>query len=173
MNIIIIGFMGVGKSVVGDKLARILNMQFIDMDTEIEKREKCTIPEIFKNKGQDYFRDAEKKLIKELVEKDNFVVSTGGGIVTQSENCKILKEQKHVVFLDADVNTIIEHVCNEMEKRPLLKESKNLQEKVNELMIERYSDYKESSNIMIDVNNKNINEVVSQILVYIREYMIL
>lgn len=168
MNIIIIGFMGVGKSVVGELLSKTLNMNFIDMDEEIEKREGCTITEIFNLKGQEYFRKVERELLEEMSKKDNYIISTGGGIVTREENCKILRKQKIVVFLDANVKTIIRNVSNEIEKRPLLKGSINLEDKIMELLNERYDHYKECSNINIDVNDKNIDEVVSQILVYIR-----
>lgn len=168
MNVIIIGFMGVGKSVVGELLARTLNMNFIDMDEEIEKREGCSITEIFNLKGQEYFRKVERELLEEMSKKDNYIISTGGGIVTREENCKILRKQKIVVFLDANVKTIIRNVSNEIEKRPLLKGSINLEDKIMELLNERYDRYKECSNINIDVNDKNIDEVVSQILVYIR-----
>lgn len=167
MNIIIVGFMGVGKSVAGEALSQKLNMNFVDMDIEIERRENCTITHIFENKGQEYFRQLESNLLKELVKDNNFIISTGGGIVTREENCKILKEQKFVVFLDANVETIIRNVSSEIEKRPLLKGTTNLHEKINELLVDRYEQYKKSSNIIIDVNNKNIDEVVSQILVYI------
>lgn len=168
MNIIIIGFMGVGKSVVGRLLARRLNMNFIDMDDEIEKRQGCSITEVFNIYGQDYFRKVERQLLEELSKKENYIISTGGGIVTKEENRKILSNQKIVVFLDANVKTILRNVSNEIEKRPLLKTSKNLQKSINELLNKRYYYYKECSNINIDVNDKNIDEVVSQILVYIR-----
>lgn len=168
MNIIIIGFMGVGKSVVGELLSKKLNMNFIDMDYEIEKRQGMTISEIFNSKGQEYFRKLENELLDELSKKDNYIISTGGGIVTREENCKILRKQKVVVFLDANVKTIIRNVSNEIEKRPLLKGSSDLEGQIMNLLNERYEHYKECSNINIDVNNKNIDEVVSQILVYIR-----
>ena len=73
-----------------------------------------------------------------------------------------------MIFLNGSIDTLVKNVSNDIHKRPLLKDSKDLYIKIGELLKERYDKYKESSNIIIDINNKNINEVVSQILVYIR-----
>jgi shikimate kinase len=167
MKIFIIGFMGAGKSVVAKKLAQRLNMNFVDMDEEIENNLKMNISDIFKLYGENYFRIKEAKLLKELSKKDNIIISTGGGIVSQSENCKLLKMQKNVVFLDANVNTIIKNTSNQIDKRPLLRDSLNIEKTIKTLLNKRYDNYKKCSSINIDVNNKNIEEVVDQILVYI------
>lgn len=168
MRIIIIGFMGVGKTTIGKNIAEKLNMKFIDMDEELERREKYTIPEIFNNNGETYFRMIETKLLNELVTKDNLIISTGGGIVTIEENCEILKKEEKVIFLDANLETIINHISNEIDQRPLLKNSLDLNKTISDLLNKRKDKYKEISDVVIDVNNKNIEEVISQILVYIR-----
>lgn len=167
MSIILIGFMGIGKSAVGKKLANKLNMKFIDMDSEIERRERNTIKEIFKEHGQEYFRILEGKLLTELCSINNIIVATGGGIVTQENNCKILENKKTVVFLDGSVETIIEHISNEVNKRPLLKDSEDLPMDISNLLSERYDAYKKASDVIINVDNKNVDEVVSELLVYI------
>lgn len=167
MKLILIGFMGVGKTSVGKKLAEKLNLKFIDTDYEIEKSENKTISQIFEDYGERYFRTLETKVLKNALKEENIIISTGGGIITNKENYEILKNEKNVIFLDASTKTIINHLCNETNKRPLLKDSKNLISKIEELLSIRYEKYKEVSDILIEVNNKNIDEVISQILVYI------
>jgi len=168
MKLVLIGFMGVGKTSVGKKLAEKLNLKFIDTDYEIEKLENKTISQIFEDYGEEYFRSLETKVLKNSLKEKNIIISTGGGIITNKENYEILKNEKNVIFLDASVETIISHLYNEINKRPLLKNSKNLSDKIEELLSIRYEKYKEVSDILIKVDNKNIDEVISQILVYIR-----
>lgn len=171
MKIILIGFMGVGKTVIGKKLAKKLNIRWVDIDEEIEKREQKSIENIFEVYGEGYFRGLENNLLKELVNQDNIVISTGGGILKKEENYSILKNEENVVFLDANVDTIIKNLSlnkDEINRRPLLKNSINLYKTIENLLYERYEKYISVSNFKIDTNDKNIDEVVSQILVYNR-----
>ncbi len=171
MKIILIGFMGVGKTVIGKKLAKKLNIRWVDIDEEIEKREQKSIENIFEVYGEGYFRGLENNLLKELVNQDNIVISTGGGILKKEENYSILKNEENVVFLDANVDTIIKNLSlnkDEINRRPLLKNSINLYKTIENLLYERYEKYISVSNFKIDTNDKNIGEVVSQILVYNR-----
>ncbi len=168
MRVVIIGFMGSGKSVVGRKLAKELRMEYVDMDTKIEQIEKRSITDIFKEDGEVYFRNVETKLLKDLTTEDNIIISTGGGIVIKNENIDILKNEQNVILLDASVSTIKKNVSNEINKRPLLKESKDVEETIKTLLLERIDKYNKASNIKINVDSKNIDEVVSEILVYIR-----
>lgn len=168
MRVILIGFMGVGKTSVGKALSKKLNMDFIDTDCEIEKITNHTINDIFEKYGEKHFRKLENKILKDLVQNNDKIISTGGGIIVSKENYEILKKEENVIFLDASTETIIQHLSKEKCKRPLLKDSKNLYKKIDDLMSTRYEKYKEVCNIRIDVNGKNIDEVVSQILVYIR-----
>lgn len=168
MRIILIGFMGAGKTSVGKKLAKGLNFDFRDTDHEIELLESKSISDIFEQNGEKYFRKLENNVLEKLVKNDNIVISTGGGIIITEENLNILKNEEKVIFLDGSVETIIKHLDNERNKRPLLKKSKNLNKKIEELLSIRYEKYREVSDILIDINGKNIDEVISQILVYIR-----
>ncbi|RDY24812.1 shikimate kinase [Romboutsia maritimum] len=167
MRIILIGFMGTGKSVVGKKLSQIKNVEFVDMDNEIEKVQGVSISYIFEKYGQEYFRNLETNLLKELLLRDNIIISTGGGIITNKGNIEILKKEDKVIFLDANVETIVKNVSREINKRPLLKESSNLNNTIKTLLSDRYEKYKKIANFIIDINEKNIEEVVSQILVSI------
>ena len=159
--------MGVGKTSVGKRLAEKLNFDFIDTDNEIELSQDMSISNIFQNYGESYFRKLENQTLKNVLNRNNIVISTGGGIITDKDNYNILKNEEKVIFLDASVETIIDHLHNEINKRPLLSESENLTEKIEELLSNRYEKYIGVSDIIIDVNDKNIDEVISQILVYI------
>ena len=166
-NIILIGFMGTGKSTVGKRLARVKNMKFLDMDFEIEKKENKTISQIFKEHGETYFRAKESELLKEVSSLENTIISTGGGIVENGINIEILRNTKNVVWLDGNVNTISNNLKNGIAKRPKLKDVKDIKSYVNELLNKRYVNYEKCSDIKIDINDKNIDEVVMDILVYI------
>lgn len=168
MKIILIGLMGAGKTTIGKELSNKLNLRFIDMDDEIEKQSKMSIVDIFEKYGENRFREIESKLLEKIALEDDIIISTGGGIIKVDDNRKLLKKQDNVVFLNGSIDTLVKNVSNDIYKRPLLKDSTDLYIKIEELLSERYEKYKESSNIIIDINNKNINEVVSQILVYIR-----
>lgn len=166
-NIILIGFMGSGKTTIGEKISLMKNMRFIDLDLEVEKLEKKTINDIFAEKGEPYFRNIESKLLEKYCCLDDVVISTGGGIIESKNNIEILKNKKNVIWLDGNVDTILKHLRNEIHKRPKLKNEKNLEEYIKKLLDYRKDKYNKSSNIKIDINGKNIEQVISEILVYI------
>lgn len=161
-NIILIGFMGSGKSTVGKVLAREMSLEWVDIDHEIENKEKKNIQSIFDDFGEKHFRDLETKYLEQVLNHENRVVSTGGGVVLREENIKTMKRLGTVVFLNAESSQIIENVKND-DKRPLLKGEK-LEERVNKLMGERAALYLEASDIIIQTNGKNIQSIVDEII---------
>lgn len=167
MRIILIGFMGVGKTTIGKIIAKKLKLNFVDMDNYIEKTEGKSISKIFEEYGEQRFRELESESLKDLIKSDNIVISTGGGIVTTKENSDILKKEKIVIFLDANTQTILNNLYKEIDKRPLLSNSKNIEYTISNLLNQRYEKYNSICDIKIDINEKNIEEVVSQILVNI------
>ena len=167
MRIILIGFMGVGKTTIGKIIAKKLKLNFVDMDNYIEKREGKSISKIFEEYGEQHFRELESESLKDLIKSDNIVISTGGGIVTTKQNLEILKKEKIVIFLDGNTQTILNHLSKEIDKRPLLSKSNNVENTISNLLNERYEKYNSICDIKIDINEKNIEEVVSQILVNI------
>jgi len=163
-NIVLIGFMAVGKTTIGRELSKKLNFDFIDTDIEIEKNEKMKISDIFEKKGEDYFRNLETNMLKNSIDKKNIILSTGGGIIVRKENIPVLKNIGTVVWLNGNKKTIIKNLKYSDINRPLLKNSNNIEEKINEFLSKRYDLYKESCHIEIDINDKNIQEVTSEIL---------
>lgn len=172
-NIILIGFMGSGKTTVGMQLSKKISLEFIDMDLEIEKESGISISEMFKLYGESYFRKKEVNLLNELLKKDNIIISTGGGIIESEEVINIINCENCVIWLDASEDTIINRLESELDKRPKLKNNKNLEFTIKNLMKSRYKKYKRAANIRINVDGKNIDEVVGEILVYIDKNMLL
>ena len=125
-NIILVGFMGTGKTVTGRVLAERTGMTLVDMDSLIEERQKKTIPEIFTTAGEAAFRVMERELVKELSKKSGLIISTGGGIVLNPDNIADFEKTGLVVCLTASLETIFQRVANDT-NRPLLAGDKKTQ----------------------------------------------
>ncbi len=134
-NIVLVGFMGTGKSSAGRIIAGRLNMQFIDMDDEIVRREGCSIPDIFRDRGEPAFRALERALVTELAGKSNMVISTGGGIVLNPENIRDFSKTGRVFNLKASPEAILRRVEHD-QNRPLLQGGDRLA-KISELLAKR------------------------------------
>lgn len=158
-NIYLVGFMGSGKSTVGHILAEKLDMEFIDVDTEIEKKENKKISEIFKEKGEPYFRELEKKEIDLITKKKGVVVSTGGGLGADIENMKKMKETGTVIWLDVPIDIILKR-CEKDINRPLLQQPF---EDLKKLFEDRKKVYS-MSDIHIKIENQTPEEIVQEIL---------
>ena len=124
-NIFLIGFMGSGKSTVADYLCEKFDMDVVEMDQVIAERERMSISDIFEKHGELYFRDLETKLLVELKEKTNTVVSCGGGVAMRECNVTEMKKNGKVVLLTAKPETILERVENNHD-RPLLENNKTV-----------------------------------------------
>ncbi len=161
-NIFLIGFMGTGKSTVARHMKRQCGMEIVEMDETIEERERMNISEIFQKYGEPYFRDLETELLKEIQERDNVVVSCGGGVVLREENIKIMKENGCIVLLTASPETILRRVKYD-EKRPLLKGKKNVQA-IGELMDARRERYEIAADMKICVDHTDSRKVCAEIL---------
>ncbi|MBE9591894.1 MAG: shikimate kinase, partial [Proteobacteria bacterium] len=155
-NIVITGFMGTGKSVVAKELARKLKMEFIDTDRIIEERQGTSIADIFTRYGEKYFRAQENKLVKELSQKENIVIATGGGTLLSSDNARILSQRGQIICLYADSQTVYNRVVRK-NNRPLLK-GINILNEINRLLEERKKIY-DNIKWKIDTTNLNIQEV--------------
>jgi shikimate kinase len=164
-NIIITGFMGTGKSVIAKKLARKLKMDFIDMDQIIEKDQGMSISDIFTRYGENYFRAQENKLVKELSQKENTVIATGGGTLLSSDNSEMLGQAGEIVCLYADSRTIYNRLKRKND-RPLLK-GRNFLSEINRLLEERKKIY-DNIKWKIDTTGLNIQEVVNKIIALLK-----
>ena len=148
MNIILCGFMGSGKTVVGSELAKIMGRKFVDTDELIEEEQGVAIKAIFATHGEDYFRELEFEMCKKIgAECKNCIVSTGGGAMTFERNVEAIKNGGKIVFLDADFDTICERIGNS-NTRPLFQN----REKAKALYDERKSKYLKASDYVIDGN---------------------
>lgn len=161
-NIALIGFMGSGKTTVGRQLAKALEMKFIDIDKMISMREKKSIPEIFAENGERYFRDMERRIIEEESHENNIVISTGGGSIVDNENIKNLKKTSFVVYLDTSLECIFHRVKNGR-NRPLLNDVDDLYSTIKELHGKREWLYKISADYSVKI------ELGSQILDTVEE----
>ena len=147
-NIILIGFMGSGKSITGKLLAYRLGYNFVDTDVAIEKTYKQKIKEIFANEGEDAFRQKETDTIKKLAQKTHQVISTGGGVATKKEDMQALRENGVVIALTAMPRTILKRTNND--KRPLLAKKSNEErlKTIIELIAKRSEFYKKADLII-------------------------
>jgi shikimate kinase len=121
--LVLVGMMGVGKSTVGRKLAGVLGMRFVDADEEIVTAANMPITEIFEQFGEAYFRDGERRVIARLLEDEgsDCVIATGGGAFVQEDTRALVLERGIAVWLDSDVDTLVERVSRN-DRRPLLRD---------------------------------------------------
>lgn len=118
-NIILCGFMGCGKSTIGNLLSKKTGMSFIDIDSYIEKKENKTVSKIFADSGEEYFRQLEREVSKELSSKTGLVIATGGGTLTYQVNVDAFKKSGKIILLDLPVEIIAQRLKNDT-TRPLL-----------------------------------------------------
>jgi len=160
-NIALTGFMAVGKSVVGQRLAERLRLSFVDLDHVIEDREGMSIREIFAIKGEAYFRSLEKQVLKEILERDGQVIATGGGAVLDDDNLRLFKKRSRLICLTAQVEKLLQRSGSGKE-RPLLK-GDDKRQRIEGLLRQREKSY-DQAHFRIDTTRLSVDEVVEQIL---------
>lgn len=160
-RIVLTGFMGTGKTVVGEALSKRLGFQFLDTDLMVEEESGRTITEIFEKEGESVFRALEKKMVKKALDREKVVVATGGGAVTDPESLKLMKDRAFVVGLASSADAILERVAS-MQTRPLLKNKDQIQ-RIKSLLSERSPYYREADTI-IDTTSKQIPDTVEEIV---------
>lgn len=163
-NIVLIGMSGVGKSRIGKNLAKKLNLNHVDTDELIIEREGINIEEIFRTKGEEYFRSVESLIIEEVSALENHIISTGGGAVLQKINMENLRENGYIFLLLGKIQTIVDNLKKSTTVRPLLNDKDKLYDNVENLFNSRKILYKSSADIIIEVDDKDDLEICSEIL---------
>lgn len=163
MNLILIGYRGTGKSVVGRIVAQRLKMSYVGMDARIVERAGISIPEIVERQGWPGFRDLESELAAELAHQDNLVIDTGGGVIERSENIAALKVSGRIVWLTASVETIVARIQDDTQ-RPALVEGKTFTEEVAEVLEARTAKYKNASQYQVSTDDLTPEQVAEQVI---------
>ena len=161
-NIVLIGFMGAGKSTISDYLSTMFDMKLVEMDQEIVEREEMSIPDIFATYGEEYFRNLETNLLKELQEGENCIISCGGGVAMREQNVVEMKKNGRVVLLTASPETIYERV-KDSNDRPILNGNKNVPF-ITDMMEKRREKYEAAADVVIQTDNKSILEISEELI---------
>lgn len=163
MNIVLIGYRGTGKSVVGSILAKRLNMQCIGMDAEIVKKAGMPIPEIVAKYGWPKFRDIESELARELSGRDNVIIDTGGGVIERPENIEALRNNGVIFWLKASVDVIVSRIADGTE-RPALTAGKTFTDEVAEVLEKRIPKYQAAGRHEIDTDHLTPDQIADKIV---------
>ncbi|WP_425236513.1 shikimate kinase [Ulvibacterium sp.] len=170
MKIVLIGYMGSGKSTIGRILADELGLDFLDLDTYIEHSERATIPELFKKKGEIYFRKKENEYLKHILQdKHNFVLSTGGGAPCYGNNMEIIqKGTKNVFHLKVSVGELVKRLATQKSERPLIKniQDYDLPEFIGKHLFERGFFYEKAWHTIV-CDGKEVEEIAQEIRTFL------
>ncbi len=160
-NIILIGPMGAGKSSVGKRLAKKLNRKFYDCDKVLEDKTGVAISTIFELEGEDGFRQREAKILEDLMQLENCVLATGGGVVLRAENIHLINSHGITIYLKASVNSQIKRTRHD-KKRPLL-QTQDRHATLEKLAQQRNPIYEQLADITIDTDNQSISASIEEI----------
>ena len=161
-NIVLIGFMGSGKTSIGMKCARAFSYEFLDSDAQIEEKQQKTINDIFAEQGEAAFRNMETTFLNNLLGKQEpFVLGTGGGMPMREENVAILKQIGLIVFLKAGQEELMKRLTNDT-TRPLLAEG-DIRDKVEHLYTKRLPVYEAAADYILETDGKSFYEIIKEI----------
>jgi shikimate kinase len=170
MHIILIGYRGTGKSTVGKRLAEKLRIPFYDTDELIETKVGKSIQGMVAEYGWTYFREREREIVREVAGLQRSIIATGGGAVMDEENADIMKKHGMLIWLNADVKTIIARIqgdINSAERRPVFTQDDIFQE-TEDVLKKRMPVYSGLADFSIDTPGKNIDEIVNIICQFLR-----
>lgn len=170
--VVLVGYMGSGKSTIGEELAKELNVPFMDLDHLIEQAEGKSIPEIFKIHGVLYFRKREKEVLEStLRENSNAVLAVGGGTPCYYDNMKLINKNALSIYLRANVPQLAKRLFPERNQRPLIKDLDtldSLQEFIGKHLFERIAFY-DQAHETVDVGLMSINEALQKCMAIINQ----
>jgi len=167
-NIVLIGFMGSGKTVTGQLLADRLGMRFIDTDSEVEAATGCNPSEIFSQHGEKRFRSEERLVVERVARLEGCVIATGGGVVLNADNMASLRRNGLIILLKASPKVIARRVSR-ADDRPLLSESRQQQqalERIEGLMRQR-APYYDDHDFQVDTSERDPEQVTVEILAFL------
>ena len=164
-NIYLIGMMGSGKSTIGKLLSENKNIPLFDMDIELEKLMEMSINKIFNEYGKNRFRLIESTFFNEITKKNYFIYATGGGIILNKKNQKILKNKGITIFLDCSKDILIKRLKKNLNMRPLLQN--NFENNINIIYNDRYDIYKSCAHFIIDTSSLSPNIIINKIKKYL------
>ncbi|WP_372830763.1 shikimate kinase AroK [Pontibacterium sp.] len=162
MNIFLVGPMGAGKSTIGRLLSQELKLTYIDSDREIEDRAGADIPWIFDVEGEDGFRDREEAVIRELCERNDIVLATGGGAIQREANRTCLQASGYVVYLCTSVEQQLERTARD-KNRPLL-QTEDPEQVLRELLERRDPLYRDACDLLVRTDKRHPRSVVTEII---------
>jgi shikimate kinase len=166
------GFMAAGKSTVGPILANTLGWQFYDLDKEVEKKEGMKIVELFNKKGEEYFRKSETKILRELSNRNEVIISLGGGAIASDENFKIIKSSGKVIYLKSSPEIAYRRLRFKRDRPAFIFEGEELPSKeqflqrINELLDSRKK-YYEQCDFIVDTDSQKVGKTVDLLARYI------
>jgi shikimate kinase len=163
MNIVLIGYRGTGKSVVGEILGRNLGMKYVEVDKKIIETAGMSIPEIVEKYGWSGFRDLESKVVQQLSRYDHLIIDTGGGVIERPENVPSLKVNSYIFWLKASVDTIVARIQSDTH-RPSLTAGKTFIEEIGEILNQRLPKYKMAAQFEIDTDHLTPEQVANTIM---------
>lgn len=168
-NLFLVGPMGAGKTTIGRFLADNLNLEFIDLDTEIEARCGANIPWIFDVEGEAGFRKRESRILEEVTTRNGILLATGGGAVLDKNNRELLKQRGYVAYLSASVEQLLERTANDR-NRPLLQVD-DPREVIEKLIAERDPFYREVADLVVATEKRKPQVVADDIVAEVRQLM--
>lgn len=172
MKLFIVGYMGCGKSSLGKKLSKEMNMRFVDTDAEIERREGASVNDIFRYEGEEYFRKSERRVIEDIIEEqEDVIVSTGGGLPLWRDNMELMNDAGITIFLKRSAEQIASRLSpHGRQKRPKLRglNDEELVAFMRENMLQREPYYKKAQ-LCIDCVSLSDAELVNIVIAYVDE----
>lgn len=167
MNIILSGFMGSGKSTLAKKLARKLNMRYIDIDEFIQQKSGMSITQIFDLYSEEKFREMETQACEEIGSLNDYIIATGGGTILNPHNVSALKANGKIVFLDVSVDTVMRRLGNDT-SRPLLQKDEK-EDAVTELLEGRLPIYQSAADITFDANSDDTDAKADRLIALLKK----
>ena len=168
-NIALIGYMGTGKTIIGQALAEKLNLNLIEMDWFIEQEAGMSIPDIFTKEGEIGFREREIAATKKIAEEKSCVIACGGGIILNKINIDRLKESSVIIYLTASPKTILKRVSGEAGQRPLLEVEDQLKT-IKNMLKYRGPYYERAAEITVNTSRLGVDAVTELIIARLKEY---